>query len=227
MEEVKRENGTPSGSSPEKTPSEDNHQPSTDESNDLSSASKITEEEALEAIRKERERLLQEVTELRTERRTLKGQSSPESPDVPDKAQEKRGDPVSAAAERRALRIFMEKHPEYSDSNRWNQLQGTYVSRRSNVIWEDILDDYEDAHYLLNRENLIREEAKRTAGQAVAKVYEGSRADIGGTSSNPPEGSTPKEGLTEEEKKIFENLRKVDPSLTEEKYLERKKRLQK
>lgn len=194
-----------------------------DGSGDSSSVSK----ESNEALAKERDRLLKEISDARAERRTLNSGATQDQGSSSSDSSSKSGtdhSDLADAARKRAFRVFITEHPEYQDDTKWKQLETTYLPRRSKVIWEDVKEDLEDAHVVLNREAISSEAAKKAADATARKMAEADSADIGGTSSSTSSGES-KEELTPDEKKAFEKLRRADPAMTEEKYLKAKKRL--
>jgi len=181
----------------------------------------------IEALLKEEQRLLKSISDARAERRTLPSDSG--QTDAGDSSSDGKkgtsGDStgLAEAARKRAFRVFLNEHPEYQDPSKWQQLEEMFVSRRSAMIWEDVKEDLEDAHVVLNRDSLTTEAAKKAAAITAKKLKQADDADIGGTSSSGGEDKTKVE-LTADEKKAFEKLRKADPSMTEERYLAAKKK---
>lgn len=178
----------------------------------------------IDALTKERDRLLTEVTTLRKDRRDLKTDTKPLTSDG-TQTSAKDTDPVAQAAKERAVRVFKQKHPEYADDIKLDSLLGNYVPRRGTLLWEDISDDLEDAHFLLNRDAILESAKKGGTADALAKMSAADSADIGGTSGQPPKEEKKEVQLSDDEKKILSKLQKVDPSMTVEKFAERRNRI--
>lgn len=183
-----------------------------------------------EALRKERDRLLKEVSDARASRRSLNSDQAQDGGDTggTDTSKAKptdRSAPTSLeeAARKRAFRLFASTHPEYQDETKWKDLERIYTPRRSQVIWEDIIEDLEDAHVVLNRDAISTEAAQKAAGITARKMKEAESADIGGTSSQTNSGVSKVE-LTADEKAALLKLQKADPTMTEERYLKAKVR---
>lgn len=199
----------------------------TDKTVDDSDASE--REKRVEGLAKEEEKLLKSISDLRAERRTL---SSPSSPDT-SQSDSTDGDSTKTdsgvleiASEKRALRALVEKYPQYADDQEYQRLRNIYRPRRGSILWEDILDDLDDAHFLLNRDSMIQSEASKASRETAKQMHEANRADIGSTSTSVTEDTTQKVELTKMERDIFEKMQKVDPKLTEEKYINRKKQIE-
>lgn len=182
-------------------------------------------QKAVEALKKEKESLLADITSLRSERREIRSAPSA-TPVVPAKEDDKSD--LSKAVESRAVRKFLEAHPEYQDDAKWKSIESNFVNRRGNHLWEDVFDDLEDAYFLANRTAILSDAAREGANSAAARMLGADKADIGGTGSSGDASkqiSQDEVKLSDDERRIFENMRQVDPSLTIERFTSRKKTL--
>ena len=185
-------------------------------------------ERRLAGMKAEEETLLKSIVEKRAQRRSEPApvDETPAdngNPSGGDKKDDEAQSALAKAAEQRAIRNFIKSHPEYVDSKKWDSLIKSYTPRRGKLLWEDVVEDLEDAHLILNKDQVSQEAEKKAKEDLAKKMFSASSGDIGGTSSSSPQAS-PKT-LTEDEKKLLAKLKKVDPTMTEERFIKRKESL--
>ncbi len=182
----------------------------------------------IEGLKKEERDLLTRISEKRAERRSLSSTDgsaadADRTKTVVSEQNDTVGAAIAAASEKRAIREFIKVHPEYADDTKWQTLISTYVPRRGKHLWEDIVDDLTDAYVLTNRDRIEQDVADKARAETAKKMLAVDKADIGGTSTSAQKPAP--RVLTDPEKKLLEKFKKVDKSMTEEKFLKRKESL--